>query len=386
MDRTAGLGELGATRVARQPRVQEHVQAQVRPLAGTGAGGDLRRDDLRGPRHDAGAASIDMLLPPRRALWERLGQNLASVNKELWLVLSLFVIALALNYLVTAQRIVLGFYTLPTLFSAYFFGRRHAVLTAIASVCLVVLLAHYNPAVLSWGFVATASTNWLSDVVAWAGMLVVTAYAMGTLYERNAARVRELRRTYQGLLMILRQFISKDKYTENHSYRVSVYAAAIASQMGLSAQRIEDIRAGALLHDIGKLDVSRDLLYKAAALTREERERMSAHVDFGAMMIAPVNDSLERVLPIILLHHARYDAREENERAGIHVPLEARIVSVADVYDALTSDRPYRAAMSPFAARDVIAKDSAGQFDPRVTNAFLAAFEKGTLEVPNIVV
>jgi hypothetical protein len=98
----------------------------------------------------------------------------------------------------------------------------------------------------------------------WGGVLLVTGYSMGTLYEHKSEQIRELQETYHGVLMILRHFIAKDAYTENHSYRVSIYAAKIAASVGLTSGRIEDVRAAALLHDIGKLDISRDLLYKAA--------------------------------------------------------------------------------------------------------------------------
>ncbi len=143
--------------------------------------------------------------------------RVAEVNRELWLILSLFIIAGLLNWLVASHGMILGFYTIPTLFSAYVYGRRHAVLT-----------------------------------------------------ERKETHVRELRRTYFGVLTILQQFISNDKYTHNHSYRVALYASSIASRMGLDEGRIDDIRAAALLHDIGKLETSREILCKAANLTSEE--------------------------------------------------------------------------------------------------------------------
>jgi HD-GYP domain-containing protein (c-di-GMP phosphodiesterase class II) len=156
--------------------------------------------------------------------------NLADVNKELWLVLSLVGIAAIMNYLLTAQRVVLGLYTLPTLFSAYFYGRRHAVLTAFASIFLVGLLAYYNTNVLVKSDMSyfLVDRHWY-DLIVWAGILVITAYTMGTLHERLEARVNELRESYHGLLVILRQFISKDKYTENHCYRVSIYATKIST-------------------------------------------------------------------------------------------------------------------------------------------------------------
>jgi putative nucleotidyltransferase with HDIG domain len=308
------------------------------------------------------------------------------VNKELWVLLSLFSICLLLNLLVDAQRMVLSFYTLPTLGSAYAYGRRHATLTAFASVLLVALMTWYNPVL----FAATTTvvqpgSVWL-DITVWGGVLVVTGYAMGTLYEHKSEQVRELRATYHGVLMILRHFIAKDTYTENHSYRVSIYAAKIAASLGLDATRVEDVRAAALLHDIGKLDISRELLYKAARLTASEYEEIKQHVQKGVDLLEPVGGSLRRVIPIVLAHHDKYDGTGYTANAGDDIPIEARIIAVADVYDSLTSDRPYRRAMTTFDAKDVIAKGSGTDFDPRVVNAFMEAFRRGELEVPAVVV
>ena len=181
---------------------------------------------------------------------------------------------------------------------------------------------------------------------------------MGTLYEHKARSLAELRNTYHGILMILSHFISKDKYTQNHSYRVSVYASTIASEMGLPIERIEEVRAAALLHDLGKLDVSRQILHKAARLTTDEYSAMQKHVDIGVQMLQPVGGPLARVIPIILAHHDKFDGSGYHPTQGEDIPLEARILSVADVFDSLTSDRPYRKAMSPFDAKETILKGS----------------------------
>jgi putative nucleotidyltransferase with HDIG domain len=313
-------------------------------------------------------------------------RRLAEVNRELWLVLSLFVIAALLNSLVAVHRMVLGFYSLPTLFSAYLFGRRHATLTALASVCLVTLITYFNPALFSSPVVGTPSQSKWFDLAVWGGILIVTAYMMGTLYEHKEAQLRELRQTYHGVLLILRQFISKDKYTQNHSYRVSIYAAKIAAELSFSPERIEDARAAALLHDIGKLDVSRELLYKAARLTQEEYQAVQHHVDKGIEIVEPVGGSLRRVIPIILAHHDKFDGTGYHPTRGEDIPLEARIITVADVYDALTSDRPYRKAMSPFDAKEIIVEGSGTDFDPKVVDAFVGAFRNGEMEVPELVV
>jgi putative nucleotidyltransferase with HDIG domain len=304
------------------------------------------------------------------------------VNKELWVVLSVFAIALLLNYLIAAQRMVLSFYVLPTIASAYFYGRRHGTLTAFASVLLVVgLLLFRNSTSTDAGIhFAVAYTQWL-EVAVWGGSLIVTGYLMGTLYEHKNLQINELRETYQGVLMILRHFISKDTYTENHCYRVSVYATRIAGQMNLPGDRIEDVRAAALLHDIGKLDISRDLLYKAAKLTRDEYQTVQQHVPKGVEMLEPVGGALRRVIPIILAHHDKFDGSGYNPTSGDAIPLESRIIAVADVYDALTSDRPYRKAMSPFEARDVITNGAETEFDPKVIAAFNSLFKRGELEI-----
>ena len=311
--------------------------------------------------------------------------RLTDVNKELWLVLSLFFLAGVMNFLIASHRMVLGFYVVPTLFSAYYYGRRHAVLTAFASLFTVILLVHFNPVLFSTVGTGSPEDKWY-DITIWGGVLVVTAYAMGTLYDHKQNNIRELRETYHGVLLILRHFISKDEYTQNHSYRVSIYAAKVASYLGLNSERIEDVRAAALLHDIGKLDISKEILYKAARLTQEEFEEMKRHVEKGVKILEPVGGSLRRVLPIILSHHDRFDGSGYHPTLGNDIPLEARIIAVADVYDSLTSDRPYRKAMSPFDAKEVITKESGTEFDPQVVDAFLAAFRKGEMEVSEVLV
>jgi putative nucleotidyltransferase with HDIG domain len=222
-----------------------------------------------------------------------------------------------------------------------------------------------------------------ADVALWAGFLMITAYALGTLYEHKERSLQELRETYYGLLEILSQFVSNDKYTHNHSYRVSVYATQIARQMGLSADEVEDIRAASLLHDIGKLQTSREILYKAARLSQEEMEEMKTHVEKGLRMLSPVGGSLKRVLPIILSHHDKFDGSGYHPTEGDAIPLEARIISVADVYDSLISDRPYRKGISPFEARDIIVKGAGTDFDPHVVAAFAMAFQRRELEIPD---
>jgi putative nucleotidyltransferase with HDIG domain len=313
--------------------------------------------------------------------------KLMKVNKELLLIFSIIVFAAVINFFVAGQRLVLSFYNLPTLFAAYYFGRARAVQTALASVLIVCWLNLVNPIALASGLELPARQlmAW-SDIAVWSGFLLVTAYAMGTLYENKERNLCELRETYYGVLQILCGVVSNDKYTQNHSYRTSVYAVRIADQMGMDEQHLEDIRAAALLHDIGKLEVSRQILYKAAKLSDQEIVEMQSHLEKGIETLKPVGGTLRRVLPIVLGHHDRFDGSGYHSTKGDDIPLEARIIAVADAYDSLVSDRPYRKAMSPFEARDAIVKGSGKDFDPKVVAAFQSAFKAGRMEVPEVLV
>src|ERR1700688_3443864 len=307
---------------------------------------------------------------------------LSRINQELWLVLSLFIIAALFNWLVASHRMILGLYTLPTIFSAYVYGRRHAVLTASASIFMVLILIWKNAGLFSGSAPFVLSFEEWSELVTWGCLLLITAFAMGTLYDRKERHLSELRQTYFGLLTILQQFISNDKYTHNHSCRVALYALSIASRMGFDEPHLDDIRAAALLHDVGKLETSRELLHKAANLTTEEMAEMRQHVQKGVALLEPVGGSLRRVLPIILAHHDKYDGSGYRPNKGSEIPVEARVLAVADAYDTLTSDRPYRRAVTPFEAKEIIASGAGASFDPTVVDAFVDAFEHGEMEIP----
>jgi putative nucleotidyltransferase with HDIG domain len=312
--------------------------------------------------------------------------SLADVNKELWLILSMLVIVAGMNYLLISNRMLLGLYMLPTLFSAYYYGRRHATLTAFASILLVGAAMYCNPLLLAeTNTDLLQQTHWY-EIAAWGSILLITAYGMGTLYENNKSKLQELQSTYYGLIMLLRHFISQDKYTETHCYRVSIYAAKIARYCGCTSQQTEDIRAAALLHDIGKLEISRELLHKAAKLTAEEYFKMKQHVTKGANVLAPVSGPLGRVIPIVLSHHDKYDGSGYHPVQGEEIPLESRVLTVADVYDSLVSDRPYRKAMSPFEAKQIIVAQSGSEFDPEVVKAFVTAFNRGEMDIPNVII
>jgi hypothetical protein len=298
----------------------------------------------------------------------------AGVNKELWLLLSLFVIALLSNFLVDAQRMVLAFYTLPTLFSAYKYGRRHAVMTALASVLLVVLVIYFHPPVLHQHALVIPQEKWF-DLALWGGTLVVIAYAMGTLYERMQSNLRELRQSYRGILLILQHIVANDKYSQNHSYRVSICATKIAERMDLGSERVEDIRAAALLHDVDKLGISREILYKSANFTAEDFHRFQRDMAKGKAALPPVGGSLRRVIPILLSYAESGEGKAVSYQ---DVPLESRILAVADAYETLTSGN---GGISPTVAIGNIVERAGTEFDRKVVDAFVAAFQHGRAQM-----
>jgi len=189
-----------------------------------------------------------------------------------------------------------------------------------------------------------------------------------------ALRTDELRRAYRETVDRLAQAIGyHDGTTGAHVGRVAAYAAAIACELGLDVKRIELIRCAAPLHDVGKLAIGQQVLAKNGALTGEERQLVERHTEAGHRLLAGSgNELLDTAATIAWSHHERWDGTGyPRGLVGREIPLEGRIVAVADVYDALTSDRPYRPRVSALEARNYIAERSGQDFDPRVVSAFL---------------
>jgi putative nucleotidyltransferase with HDIG domain len=165
-----------------------------------------------------------------------------------------------------------------------------------------------------------------------------------------------------------------DKQTQNHSYRVSRYAEKLAQAAGLPAHEIEEVRTASLLHDLGKISVSADILQKIGSLSAEERAHLSGHAGSGASLLTPFGEGVTKIVPLILYHHERYDGKGYYGLKGKEIPIGAQMISVADVFDALTTDRPYRKALSPMEVKKEIMKDSGTHFAPEVIKCFEEAF------------
>lgn len=192
-----------------------------------------------------------------------------------------------------------------------------------------------------------------------------------------AEALGELETSYQATLLALSAALdARDRETEGHSRRVTRLALAIARQLKLGHDELTSLERGALLHDVGKIGISDNVLLKAGPLTPEERELMNEHPRLGYDMLKGI-PFLQDALPVVLHHQEMYDGSGyPSGLSGSRIPLGARIFAVADAYDAMTSTRPYREAMSHNRAFEEILRCRGTQFDPQVVDAFAALFRE----------
>ena len=285
------------------------------------------------------------------------------------LIIIILIAAFIGTYLIEEKSIVLNFYYLPVLSSGYFLGRRMGVLTAIFSILVVVISTLLFPETF---FKGEEFSNKLAELFSWGGFLILASIAVGTLYERNERRLKDLKNAYIGVLEILSKYLeSTDRYTKGHSVRVSELAMETAIAMELPRSEVGNIRVAGLLHDIGKIEVSGEILRKAAELSSEERELMDEHTIKGAYLLSSVGSVLKEVVPMVVSHHKYFMSGigdKGNEMKNI--PLGARVIAVVDAFDAMTTDRPYRKGMAPWEALEEIVKNAGKQFDPQVVEPF----------------
>jgi putative nucleotidyltransferase with HDIG domain len=204
-------------------------------------------------------------------------------------------------------------------------------------------------------------------------------------YQQNLeTRVRELDRTNKlsvinGVQMLVHALEAKDAYTSGHSSRVARYAARAAVHMGFTGDALEFIRLGGELHDIGKIGTREDILNKCGPLTPEEFQHVKAHTTLGEKILAPFLSSSPVVLRIVRSHHERVDGSGfPDGLRGDQIPMEARIVSVVDAFDAMTTNRAYRRPRTPAEAVTELRRCAGVHFDPAVVDAFFRAHGNGS--------
>jgi len=286
------------------------------------------------------------------------------------LILTILISIFAITYLVPYKIGFLNFFYLPIIAAGYSLGRRTAVLTAFFCILVVIVFLLLSPS--SFFTVDTEKIYVIVSLTAWGSFLILTSAAIGYLYQEKEKKIKDLKGAYIGILEILSKYLeSADRYTKGHSVRVSHIADDIARIMGLPSFERENIKIAGLLHDIGKTEVSMDIVRKAASLTSSERELMSSHTEKGARIISLVGGVLEEAVPIVMAHHKYYfEDKDFSSNKTEKIPIGAAVIAVADSYDAMITDRPYRKGRQPWEAFEVIEKGAGKQFHPQVVKAF----------------
>lgn len=192
------------------------------------------------------------------------------------------------------------------------------------------------------------------------------------LEQRVEEQARKIRASFINAITALAYALeAKDIYTSGHSQRVTEISVAIAGELGMSQEGIDKIRLAGLVHDIGKIGIKESVLNKQSSLTDEESEHIKSHCQAGEHILTPIVED-EEILKAVRHHHERYDGMGYPDGLrGEQIPLGARILAVADAFDAMTSGRSYRPAMSGQAACAEIERCKGTQFAPEVADAFL---------------
>ena len=288
-------------------------------------------------------------------------------------IVVLFILAavVLLNYFIAEKLALLNLFYLPAIVAGFILGKRKALLTSIFSVTAVSFYVFLNYDNFKEG---QSVVSLYVNIISWGSFLILCSIVVGYLHEENEKKVGQLKNAYMGILEILTKYIeSSDKYTQGHSVRVSHYATEIATAMKLEPQEIENIKVAALLHDIGKVDISTELIGKAASLSSEEMNIMASHSERGAQILSSVSSVLSEAIPLVRAHHQYFDHDEHKGSLIGEVQLGAHILAVADSYDAMTTDRPYRSGMPPWKAIEELDRGTGTQFDPEVVACFKSA-------------
>ena len=285
------------------------------------------------------------------------------IAKESLLLLSLVLIAALVQFYAESLPMALCFYFLPTLYSAYYFGRRHATLTAFACIFLVVLLNFLNNFIPAHTVLVLPGERWFNFAI-WAGILVVAGYVMGTLYERKEAMTSDIRESFSGMLLVLQHVMGNEKFGSVETQRVMQASMRMAEVMGLGTERIEVLRSAVLLRDLSKLGISNDILYKAANMSRDEAIASFHRPCQAEVRAQAAGNSLRRVIPIIV---AQQIVEEQGARS-VNIPIEAHILAVADAYQKLAGGASGK-AMSPDQAKGIILAGAGQKFHPGVVEA-----------------
>jgi len=298
-------------------------------------------------------------------------------NRERWLlkniegiiILTILISVMLLNYFIYSKVAFLNFYYLPVIIGGYYLGRRLAVLGAFFTILMVWVFVLAN---LETYLLHSTKFDLYFNLTIWAGFLVITGWVIGQLAEK----LREDLIASNNLRLEITQRLSraaefKDCDTGLHILRMSHIARLIADALDVDEEWAELIFHAAPMHDVGKIGIPDKILLKAGKLDPDEWEVMKSHSSIGGEILSGGTSELMKMSEAIAMtHHEKWDGSGYPEGLkGENIPLEGRIVAVADVLDALTSIRPYKKAWPMEKALAQIEELSGKQFDPKVVEA-----------------
>ncbi|GAW92394.1 HD-GYP domain-containing protein [Calderihabitans maritimus] len=301
----------------------------------------------------------------------------------------------------TVQEVVFILYGAPIIYTVLVYDMRRGSLVAVLAAIAVTLgraphiaeeiaMGKWDHVIIKGIFIPTFYILFCLGI----GKLILNERQLREEYrllsEELSASAEELAEAYETTTSLFTSTIqalaaaidAKDPYTRGHSERVTKYALDIARALRLPEEEVQRIFYASILHDIGKIGVSGNVLRKPGKLTQKEYEEVCRHPYVGANIISSIQP-LKEVLPLIYHHHECFDGSGYPEgKAGEEIPLGARIIAVADAYDAMTSDRPYRRAFPKEKAIEELKKNSGKQFDPEIVKAFLKVLENSDDQPP----
>lgn len=198
---------------------------------------------------------------------------------------------------------------------------------------------------------------------------------------KNAQYLHQVEQAYDDTLIALANAIElRDHYTVGHTWRVTNFAVAVARQLGWSEEKVKEVEKGTVLHDVGKIAVDNAILSKPGKLTDEEYEQLKVHPQRGADLLKDI-EYLHPLIPYCLYHHERYDGKGYPfGLKGEDIPMEGRVVAVADTFDAMTSNRPYRKGLPPEVGIEELEKGKGAQFDPACAQALIDCYKDGKID------
>lgn len=301
----------------------------------------------------------------------------ASSTRRRWLVIGLLIAAIMIwhgatpltpGWMHAAHILLRKLFVVPILLAAIWFGMRGAIIAAT-----VVSLVYLPYMFVAWSGQTAENMNQGGEVVTF-WIVGVLAGWLATRERRALQRAADMSR--DALKALVAALDAREHQTEQHSHRVAELAGRIGRRLRLDSRSLTVLREAAVLHDVGKIGVPDQVLLKPGPLTDEERRIMQSHAEMGYEILSAATH-LREVAELVYAHHERFDGTGyPRGLAGQAIPLGARIFAIADVYDALTSDRPYRSAMAHDEAMRLIDEQDGRAFDPDVIAAFTAEIQQ----------